>query len=227
MLTLLIWFKGVALCTKICIQCTCAGYEVCSRILRVHIWYPIKQSLCCHRRLGGRYHLDLLRWWCLVITPVPWQTKFLLQASRANFGWGFKNWTVYDTCLAWYHITSWLQCLQWPISWRWLQVTMLCQSFNLSEHHLAVCYNEQGMDLLVWQEAYSWRMTESVSAVRRSWWMIAFAIHPEWTMRCWMHGCGNQCNCVNVTFIAVDKWMDMAWLVECLPEGGAHCLDSL
>mgnify|MGYP006152928547 CR=1 FL=1 len=48
--------------------------------------------------------------------------------------------------------------------------------------------------------------------------MIACANHQECLRRGLMHGCTNQCNCVNVTFIVVDKWMDTAWLLECLPK---------
>ena len=46
--TLLIWFTSIVLCTKTCIQCTFAGYEI---VLMAPSRYPIKQSLCCHRRL--------------------------------------------------------------------------------------------------------------------------------------------------------------------------------
>ena len=64
------------------------------------------------------------------------------------------------------------------------------------------------------EESSLQRKTESFSAVKRK--LVDDCICQSSRMP--MHGCINQCNCVNVTFIVVDKWMDTAWLLKCLPE---------
>ncbi len=179
---LLIWIESVVLCTESYIQYSCVGYEVCSCILRVHIWYPIKQSLCYHRRLEA----DII-WFCW--GGVAWSSRRYF--GKQNFCCRNLKLTLAEESRIeqgmihvwkWYHIMRWLQCLQWPILWRWFQVTVLCQLLNLSEHYSALCCNKPGKDLLVWRRL-SVRKDRECFCCQESWQMIAFASHLESSIR--------------------------------------------
>ena len=99
--TLLIWFKSTVLCTKTCIQCT-AGYEVCSRISRVHICFPSSSHCvvtedCKKTWWGGAAWSSHL--YCGVsvteFSSQPW-----LRSQELNRAW-------YMSCL---DSTSWVGC---------------------------------------------------------------------------------------------------------------------